>query len=138
MIVVQVYLRPGPISKYCLEKAGNKRPFLGCRPLLGIGAGLSGTGGLSKKGRLASPRAKTSPATAAGQQGQNVRQSPGSWPLRLGPRFLYAAALSAQEEEGERGSDLLNLIKCKSYKKIFKERKAEGQGNGETRSPPEA
>lgn len=34
--------------------------------------------------------------------------------------------------ECERGSDLLNLFKCKSYKKLFKGRKAEGQKNGDT------
>lgn len=38
----------------------------------------------------------------------------------------------ARMEESERGSDLLNLFKCKSYKKLFTERKAEGQKNGDT------
>lgn len=42
------------------------------------------------------------------------------------------AAPLGLEGESERGSDLLNPFKCKSYKKFFKERKAEGRENGET------
>ena len=93
MILGQVRLRPGPGSKYCLEKADNKWPFLGCRPLLEIGVVLSRTDGLSTKGRLAPPRSKTSPA--AGHQGQNLRQSRLSQALWLGRRSFSGRGYSA-------------------------------------------
>lgn len=83
--------------------------------------------------QLASRKAKVAPAAAAPRPQDARRETSGSAAAPghcgLGRRSgggPDAAAQRSQEWESDRGSDLLNLIKCKCYKKFFKERKAEG------------
>lgn len=136
----QVLLWLGPILKHCLE-----RQIIIAAPRLKISAALSWTReeAQSPLRRAGWPlRGHGQPAVVAGpaRSGRRARGSnPQGEPRLQGAETPTAdrrgpdkAALLGREGESERGSDLLNLFKCKSYNKFFKERKAEGRENGET------